>query len=122
MNYLDLFTSWWSLDFLRDALFLCITFFLAALSRTFDASRSNLSVSSDDALAVTLFLSLVIEDLIAVLIVKDEIKEGADKLFETIKLGKIKIEISKKYRSDETVQAHKDLESRKIIGPAIIIP
>ncbi len=53
---------------------------------------------------------------------KDEIREGANKLFETIKLGKIKIEISKKYRLDETVQAHKDLESRKIIGPAIIIP
>jgi NADPH:quinone reductase len=53
---------------------------------------------------------------------RNEIKEGADKLFETIKLGKIKIEILKKYRLDETVQAHKDLESRKIIGPAIIIP
>ena len=53
---------------------------------------------------------------------KDELKEGADKLFETIKLGKIKIEIFKKYRLDETVQAHKDLESRKIIGSAIIFP
>ncbi len=53
---------------------------------------------------------------------RDELKEGADKLFETIKLGKIKIKILKKYRLDETVQAHKDLESRKIIGPAIIIP
>ena len=53
---------------------------------------------------------------------KDEIKEGADKLFETVKLGKIKIEIFKKYRLDESVQAHKDLESRKIIGPAIIVP
>ena len=51
-----------------------------------------------------------------------EIKEGANKLFDTIKLGKIKIEILKKYRLDDTVQAHKDLESRKIIGPAIIIP
>ena len=53
---------------------------------------------------------------------KDEIKEGADKLFEKIKLGKIKIEIFKKYRLDDVVQAHKDLESRKITGPAIIIP
>jgi len=53
---------------------------------------------------------------------KDEIKEGADKLFETIKLGKIKIKIFKRYRLDEVVQAHKDLESRKIIGPAVIIP
>ena len=53
---------------------------------------------------------------------KDEIKEGVDKLFEAIKLGKIKIEIFKKYRLHEVVQAHKDLESRKIIGSAIIIP
>tara|TARA_B100000959_G_scaffold162791_1_gene170512 strand:- start:4136 stop:5110 length:975 start_codon:yes stop_codon:yes gene_type:complete len=53
---------------------------------------------------------------------KDEIQEGVDKLFERIKLGKIKIEIFKKYRLDDVVQAHKDLESRKIIGPAVIIP
>ena len=39
-----------------------------------------------------------------------------------IKLGKIKIEIFKNYRLDEVVQAHKDLESRKIIGSAVIIP
>ena len=53
---------------------------------------------------------------------RDEIKDGADKLFEKIKMGKIKIEIFKKYRLDEVAQAHKDLESRKIIGPAVIIP
>tara|TARA_B100000029_G_scaffold410735_1_gene412811 strand:+ start:368 stop:1342 length:975 start_codon:yes stop_codon:yes gene_type:complete len=53
---------------------------------------------------------------------RDEIQDGADKLFEAIKLGKIKIEIFKKYRLDEVVQAHKDLESRKITGPAIITP
>ena len=53
---------------------------------------------------------------------KDEIRVGADKLFEKIKLGKIKIEIYKKYRLDEVVEAHKDLESRKIIGPAILVP
>ena len=53
---------------------------------------------------------------------QDEIQEGANKLFNNIKLGKIKIEIFKKYRLDDVVQAHKDLESRKISGPAIIIP
>ena len=53
---------------------------------------------------------------------KDEIKEGADKLFGKLKLGKIKIEIYKKYRLDEVVEAHKDLESRKITGPAVIVP
>ena len=53
---------------------------------------------------------------------KDEIKEGADKLFRNIKLGKVKIEIFKKYKLEDAVQAHKDLEARKIIGPAVIIP
>jgi NADPH2:quinone reductase len=53
---------------------------------------------------------------------KDEIREGADKLFEKIKLGHVKVEIFKKYKLEDAVQAHKDLEARKIIGPAIIIP
>ena len=53
---------------------------------------------------------------------KDKIQEGADMLFKNIKLGKIKIEIFKKYRLDDVVQSHKDLESRKITGPAVIIP
>ena len=53
---------------------------------------------------------------------KNELKEGADKLFKKISLGKIKIKIFKKYQLEDVVQAHKDLEARKIIGPAIIIP
>ena len=53
---------------------------------------------------------------------KDEIREGADKLFEQIKFGRIKVKIFKKYNLEDVVQAHKDLEARKIIGPAIIVP
>ena len=53
---------------------------------------------------------------------REEINEGAKILFEKIKSGKIKIEIFKKYKLEDVVQAHKDLESRKILGPAIIIP
>ena len=53
---------------------------------------------------------------------KDEIKEGADKLFEKIKLGQIKVKIFKKYKLEDAIQAHEDLEARKIIGPAIIVP
>ena len=53
---------------------------------------------------------------------KDELKEGADMLFKKVKLGKVKIEIFKKYKLEDAVQAHKDLESRKITGPSIIIP
>ena len=52
----------------------------------------------------------------------EEIREAADMLFEKISSGKIKIEIYKKYKLDDSVQAHKDLEARKIIGPAVIIP
>ena len=53
---------------------------------------------------------------------KDELREGTDMLFKKVKLGKVKIEIFKKYKLEDAVQAHKDLESRKIIGPAIIVP
>jgi NADPH2:quinone reductase len=53
---------------------------------------------------------------------KDEIKEGAEKLFEKIQTGKVKVEIFKKYKLEDAIQAHKDLEARKIIGPAIITP
>ena len=49
-------------------------------------------------------------------------REGAEKLFNQIKFGKVKIEIYKKYKLEDVVQAHKDLEARKIIGPAVIIP
>ena len=53
---------------------------------------------------------------------KNELKEGAEKLFEKISLGKIKLEIFKQYKLEDVVQAHKDLEARKIIGPVVIIP
>ena len=53
---------------------------------------------------------------------KDELREGTEMLFKKVKLGKVKIEIFKKYKLEDAVQAHKDLESRKIIGPAVIIP
>jgi len=53
---------------------------------------------------------------------KKLLNEAADKLFEQLKYGKVKIEIFKKYKLEEVAQAHNDLESRKIIGPSIIIP
>ena len=53
---------------------------------------------------------------------KELLNEAAAKLFDQLKYGKVKIEIFKKYKLEEVVQAHKDLESRKIIGPAIIVP
>ena len=53
---------------------------------------------------------------------KDEIAEGSQKLFEKVMSGQVKVKIFKKYKLEEVMLAHKDLESRKIIGPAVIIP
>jgi len=53
---------------------------------------------------------------------REEINEASKTLFEKIGSGKVKINIFKKYKLDDVVQAHTDLENRKIIGPAIIIP
>tara|TARA_Y100000590_G_scaffold454967_1_gene602730 strand:- start:68 stop:1042 length:975 start_codon:yes stop_codon:yes gene_type:complete len=53
---------------------------------------------------------------------KELLREAADILFKQIEYGKVKIKIFKKYKLEDIVQAHKDLEARKIIGPAVIIP
>ena len=53
---------------------------------------------------------------------RKELQAGADSIFEKIKFGKIKIRIAKKYKLSEAKQAHIDLEARKLVGPAILIP
>ena len=53
---------------------------------------------------------------------RNELQLGADQIFEKVKFGKIKIKISKKYKLAEAKEAHTDLESRKLTGPAILIP
>tara|TARA_B100000427_G_scaffold279629_1_gene249875 strand:+ start:1807 stop:2778 length:972 start_codon:yes stop_codon:yes gene_type:complete len=53
---------------------------------------------------------------------KEEITEAANMLFEKISSGNIKVEIYNKYKLEEVEKAHQDLEDRKIIGPAVIIP
>ena len=53
---------------------------------------------------------------------REELDEASKVLFEKISSGKVKVEIFKKYKLDDIKQAHIDMESRKIIGPAVIIP
>ena len=53
---------------------------------------------------------------------KEELAEGSKLLFEKVSSGNIKVEIFKEYNLENTVDAHRDLEARKILGPAIIIP
>ena len=53
---------------------------------------------------------------------KEELNEASKVMFEKISSGKVKINIFKKYKLDQIIEAHKDLEGRKILGPAIILP
>ncbi|WP_440909043.1 quinone oxidoreductase family protein [Candidatus Pelagibacter sp.] len=53
---------------------------------------------------------------------REELDEAANKVFEMVTTGKVKTKISKKYSLKDISQAHKDLESRILTGPAVIIP
>ena len=53
---------------------------------------------------------------------REELDEASNKLFEMVKSGAVKVEIFKKYTLKDASIAHQDLEGRKILGPAIIIP
>jgi len=53
---------------------------------------------------------------------KEEVKEATGLLFEKVKLTQEKVNIFKKYQLEDVIQAHTDLENRKIIGPAILKP
>ena len=53
---------------------------------------------------------------------RKELQNGADEIFEKVKFGKIKIKISKEYKLEDAKNAHEDLEARKLVGPAVLIP
>ena len=53
---------------------------------------------------------------------REELDEASNIMFEKISSGKVKINIFKKYKLDQIMQAHEDLENRKILGPAVILP
>tara|TARA_B100001996_G_scaffold369408_1_gene342793 strand:+ start:567 stop:1541 length:975 start_codon:yes stop_codon:yes gene_type:complete len=53
---------------------------------------------------------------------RKELNEASKSLFEKILFGKIKIKIFKEYKLKDVHKAHEDLELRKIIGPAVLVP
>lgn len=53
---------------------------------------------------------------------REELVDATNRVFAAIKDGKIKINISKKYKLDEAQKIHEELESRLLTGPAVIIP
>ena len=53
---------------------------------------------------------------------REELDEAAGKVFEMFITKKFNLKIFKKYSLSEVVKAHEDLEGRKILGPAVILP
>ena len=53
---------------------------------------------------------------------REELDEAAGKTFEMFMTKKFSLKIFKKYSLSEIIKAHEDLEGRKILGPAAIIP
>ncbi len=53
---------------------------------------------------------------------REELDEAASKVFEMFINKKFKLKIFKEYTLNDIIEAHQDLENRKILGPAVIIP
>jgi NADPH2:quinone reductase len=53
---------------------------------------------------------------------RSELEQTANALFDVVKSGKVKIEISARYRLSDAAQAHRDLEARKTTGSLILKP
>jgi NADPH2:quinone reductase len=52
----------------------------------------------------------------------NDLQETVADLFEVVKSGKVKILINQRYRLEDAVHAHRDLESRKTTGTSILLP
>ncbi len=53
---------------------------------------------------------------------RKETQKAADAVFKQVKFGKVKLKIFKEYKLADAKKAHEDLEGRKLLGPAILIP
>lgn len=49
-------------------------------------------------------------------------EDSARELFQMVTSGKIKIDVTKRYRLDEAAKAHEDLAGRRTTGSSVIIP
>ena len=65
---------------------------------------------------------VLLRGLLELNVTVDAIAETNLSRINYIKKNHKKIKIFKNYKLEEVVQAHKDLEERKILGPAVIVP
>ena len=55
-------------------------------------------------------------------VTREELVNSARTVFEAIKTNKFKINLFKKFSLKDAVIAHEELEARKLLGPAILVP
>jgi NADPH2:quinone reductase len=55
-------------------------------------------------------------------VTREELVNSARTVFEAIKTNKFKINLFKKFALKDAVTAHEELEARKLLGPAILVP
>ena len=53
---------------------------------------------------------------------RPDLEAAAAALFDVVKSGRVKIDISARYKLAEAAQAHRDLEARKTTGSLVILP
>jgi NADPH2:quinone reductase len=53
---------------------------------------------------------------------RSDLEMTAKSLFDIVKSGKVKIEITGRYKLADAAQAHRDLEGRKTTGSVILLP
>jgi NADPH2:quinone reductase len=53
---------------------------------------------------------------------REDLVASASDLFDAVKSGKVKIELEQRYALKDAAQSHRDLESRKTTGSAILMP
>ena len=53
---------------------------------------------------------------------RSRFEDSAQELFQMVSSGKIKIEVTRRYRLDEAARAHEDLAGRRTTGSCVIIP
>lgn len=51
-----------------------------------------------------------------------DIEEGTGELFDLVRSGKVKIEVSGRYPLADAARAHRDLESRRTTGSLVLVP
>lgn len=60
--------------------------------------------------------------LITYIAARADLETASNALFGVVKSGKVKIEISARYKLADAPQAHRDLEARKTTGSVVILP